>query len=279
VFEIFDPKAWAFQFGLKGWSDTDRFAFEKRFIGIAIASEGGLTESDGNLYCFDRVSPRTRFARARAFDNGADFRGYRYFARYKKAQVDSVITLVNDLCDTLGIKRRIPKDYLRFHGRDLKDFEGVVGHIHVRPDKTDPIPDDRFWQRVIDECGLDTVAVGAQVIAETDLATATATAAANGTPSAPSTSDVGQVDLVQLFEDNVQQIFKMDLMSGAMVKQLILELQQPGRDTHIRLRDAEVDGHTVFYSVVEGNPELVTGIANALDVFSEVTASKLVVLS
>ncbi|MFV1980941.1 MAG: N-acetylmuramoyl-L-alanine amidase, partial [Rhodothermia bacterium] len=59
VFEIFDPKAWAFQFGLKGWSNTDRFSFEKRFIGIEIASEGGLTESDGNLYCFDRVSPRT----------------------------------------------------------------------------------------------------------------------------------------------------------------------------------------------------------------------------
>lgn len=259
VFEIFDPKAWAFQFGLKGWSTPDRFAFEKRFIGIEIASEGGLTESEGNLYCFDRVSTRTRFARTRAFDSGADFRGYRYFAQYKKAQVDSVIALVNHLCDTLEIKRQIPKNYLKFHGQDLKNFEGVIGHIHVRTDKTDPIPDNQFWERVINGCGLARVEVGA--------------------PPSRGGLDGGQVDLVSLFEDNVQQIVKMAIMSGSMVKQLILELQRPGRDTHIRLRDAEVGGHTVFYSLVEGDPALVTGIANALDVFSEVTVSKLVVLS
>ena len=100
-----------------------------------------------------------------------------------------------------------------------------------------------------------------------------------GAPAGRGSSDAGQVDLVSLFEENVQQILKMAIMSGSMVKQLILELQQPGRETHIRLRDAEVGGHTVFYSVVEGEPALVTGIANALNVFSEVTASQLVVMS
>ncbi len=57
VFEVFDPTAWAYQFGLR-WTPAARLGFEKRFIGIELASEGGLIEEAGELYCFDRVSPR-----------------------------------------------------------------------------------------------------------------------------------------------------------------------------------------------------------------------------
>src|SRR2546423_12042877 len=38
IFEVFDPQAWSWQFGLE-WEDPDRTNFEKRFIGIEIASE------------------------------------------------------------------------------------------------------------------------------------------------------------------------------------------------------------------------------------------------
>jgi hypothetical protein len=48
VYEVFDPKGWAYQFGL-GWPQKDKIAFEKRFIGIEIASEGALRESGGNF--------------------------------------------------------------------------------------------------------------------------------------------------------------------------------------------------------------------------------------
>ena len=87
------------------------------------------------------------------------------------------------------------------------------------------------------------------------------------------------MEVDQLFEDNVEQIVVMANMSGSMVKHLILELKQPGRDTRIRLFDAEPEGHTVFYEVVEGNSDLVIGLAEALMVFSEVTATKLTVLT
>ena len=257
IFEIFDPKAWAWQFGLKGWGDA-RVPFEKRFIGIEIASEGGLVENEGKLYCFDRIHDRTWFSWDNAFDCGKGFRGYRYFARYKNAQVDAVIRLVNHLCETFPIPRRMPKNYLAYYGTDLRDFQGVIGHIHVRKDKSDPIPDDRFWHRVIAECSLETVAIGTEVEAPL-VAPATAPAA----------------DLEALWENNVHQIVQMHLMAGSMVKQVLLELKK--RDTYIRLRDAH--GHTVSYDMVEGDPNLVIGLAMALGAFAEATASKLVVHS
>ena len=265
VFEIFDPEAWAFQFGLRGWPDAERFAFERRFIGIEIASEGGLIESDGKLYCFGTVSNRTWFSRERAFDFGTPYRGFRYFAKYTPEQVSATIDLVNHLCGRFGIPRRVPSDFLRFYGRDLSDFEGVIGHVHVRPDKTDPLPDVNFWNAIAAGCGLAKVAIGAPVPGD-------------GMPDVPVTPAGSQVDLVQLFEDNVQEILKMESMSGSMVKQLILELQQPGRATFLRLHDAVTDGHEVRYEVVQGDATLVTGIAGALQVFEEVTPDKLVVL-
>ena len=57
VYQVFEPTAWAFQFGLK-WPPARQMKFEQRFIGIEIASEGGLTEFDGDLYCFDEAGLR-----------------------------------------------------------------------------------------------------------------------------------------------------------------------------------------------------------------------------
>ena len=39
-------------------------------MGIELASEGGLFEADGNLYSFDRISPKTLKPRPEAFDFG-----------------------------------------------------------------------------------------------------------------------------------------------------------------------------------------------------------------
>lgn len=259
IFEIFDPEAWAWQFGLRGWGN-DRVPFEKRFIGIEIASEGGLTEHDGELYCFDRVSPRTTFDRDDAFDHGTPYRGYRYFARYTDAQIDAVGQLVNHLCDTFSIPRRVPNDYRSYYGPKLRDFQGVIGHVNVRRDKSDPIPDDEFWNRIISACTLQLTAIG--IDEEEDA-------------RVPASS--GTADLDALWDDNVKQIMAMQRMAGSMVKQILLELKKPGRDTHVRLHDAQ--GHTVFYKVVQGDPALVTGLALALGAFAEVTSEKLVVHS
>ena len=243
IYQAFDAKGWAFQFGLK-WGDPARTTFEKRFIGIEIASEGGLIESGGNLYCFNTVSARTLKKREETFDYGKPYRDYRYFDKYEQAQIDSVVELVNYLCDTFAVERKIPSGYKNYCGEKLKDFKGVIGHVNVRDDKSDPLPDDSFWQRVIDECSLQTVNTGG----------------ANEPAKALLTPD----EIKNLFDKNKEQFGVMNTAAGNMVKGLLWELQDAGRNTYIRLKDAVVNGHVVFYELVQGDHSLIDLAAQSL---------------
>jgi hypothetical protein len=86
---VFDPTAWAFQFGLE-WTPVQQRRFEQRFIGIELASEGALIEHLGKLYCFDRISEKTLKPRNEVYDHGTAYRGYRYFDLYQPPQVDQL---------------------------------------------------------------------------------------------------------------------------------------------------------------------------------------------
>ncbi len=261
IFEVFDPKCWAWQFGLRQpeWSNADRIAFEKRFIGIEIANAGGLFESDGKLYRFDQISEGTRVRRADAFDFGRKYRQtYRYFERYTKAQIDAVVDLVNTLCDRFAIPRAIPQSPLDYFGNKLRDFEGIIGHTMVRRDKSDPIPDLDFYHRVIDGCGLAEVPIGSErpvaVLVDSQMLT--------------------EREIEALLDAAALEIDKMHVPSGSMVKALIMELRREGRDTYIRLHDAAPDGHVVGYEFVRGDPRLVVQLGHALG-FKEVTEDRL----
>ncbi len=256
VFEVFDPTGWAWQFGLR-WSDAKRIHFERRFIGIEICSEGGLLESGGRLYCFDRVSPRTEKARADAFDFGRDYRGYRWFDRYEPAQIDSLCTLVNELCARFGIPRRAPRPFIEHHGEALADFEGIIGHAMVRPDKTDPIPDLALWDRLARDCGVAPFDAGAEDAVSRGL-----------------TRD----EIDALFEHNARQIDVMNIAAGSMVKGLIMELERDGRNTFVRLNNPTPNGHAVDYAYVQGDRSLIGRIARALG-FASVTDTRLEVRS
>jgi len=148
VYEVFDHKYWAYHLGLNGIFGVN----DKRSIGIEIASEGGLIKSsDGKLYCFDRVNPRTEF-KDEYYDYGRLWRGYRYYAAYTPPQLDSVIALINCLCNIYGIKRQTPKAHYSYSS-DLYEYEGVIGHHHVRGDKSDIHP-GFDWNRLIEEVNL-----------------------------------------------------------------------------------------------------------------------------
>jgi hypothetical protein len=67
----------------------------------------------GDLYCFDRISPRTRKAKREAFDYGQPYRGYQWFDRYSTAQLTALGDLVDDLCTRFAIP--------------LARFKGVIG--------------------------------------------------------------------------------------------------------------------------------------------------------
>ncbi len=251
VFEVFDAQHWAYQFGLR-WPRAQKIAFEKRFIGIELASEGGLIEVDGNLYCFDRVSPRTLKSRDEAFDYGREYRGYRYFDKYEPAQLDSLMELINDLCDRFNVPRRAPSGFFDFYGDRLSRFQGLIGHTMVRADKSDPAPDINLWNRILNECEVQAVDIG------------------EGTPKKKLT----EPEIEALFRQNMQELNKMYVAAGSMVKGLIMELERGDRRTYIRLKDAVPNGHVVHYELVQGDPKLVFSIARALG-FKEVTDSKL----
>ncbi len=252
VYELFDPAAWAWQFGLR-WPQRQKIDFEKRFIGIEIASEGGLTEYEGELYCFDRISPRTRKRREEAFDYGRDYRGYRYFDKYEPAQIDSLVQLIDELCNRFEIARAVPENYFDYYGEKLKKFRGIIGHAMVRMDKSDPAPDEAMWQRIVTDCGVQPVVIGE-------------------TGSAGNRLTREQIE--QLFRENMEQINKMNVSAGSMVKGLLMELERAGRKTYLRLRDPEPDGHVVYYDLVQGDKNLVFRIARALG-FMSVTENRL----
>jgi hypothetical protein len=89
---------------------------------------------------------------------------------------------------------------------------------------------------------------------------------------------MNRTEIEELFQHNVQQIDRMNIAAGSMVKGLILELERKNRDTYIRLRNPDPDGHTVEYDFVSGDRSLVGRIARALG-FQTVTDSLLEVRS
>jgi len=243
VYQVFAPTEWAFQFGLK-WPAAERLKFEQRFIGIELASEGALIELNGRLYCFDRISAKTEKPRAETFDYGTEYRGYRYFDKYEPPQLDSLVALINHLCDTYSIERRVPYPPLDFYGDRLVDFKGIIGHAMVRSDKTDPAPMLSFWDRLIADCRLTRMP----------------------NPQAAESEDPVLTDdeLERLFVSNIEQFRTLDVAAGSLVKGLLMELER--RDTYIRLFYAEPGGHRVEYEFLSGDKDLVKRLAAAFGI-------------
>jgi len=153
IHEVFHPECWAYHLGYGSRMD------EKRSIGIELASEGALVERGGELYCFDRVSERTRFTDD-VFDLSSPWRGYRYFAAYAEAQLAATIELVGDLLRRFSIPPAVFRDVLT--GTPSKFdvnhrlWNGIIGHAHVRDDKTDVHP-GFDWNRLIAELKLQRI--------------------------------------------------------------------------------------------------------------------------
>jgi len=148
IFEVFDPKYWAYHLGLKGTNG----AVDKRSIGIEIASEGGLMQRNGELYCFGKISERTRFTQD-YYECPEPWRGYRFFDAYAEAQTEAVTDLINDLCHQFQIPRKTPANHVDADNT-CRVYEGIIGHHHLRPDKSDIHPGFP-WQRLMDTCRLE----------------------------------------------------------------------------------------------------------------------------
>jgi len=136
VFEVFDPEYWCYHLKV---GDPE---MDARSIGIELASEGALTRVGEWLYAFDGKKRLYSLVddKEKYYDHGDDWRGYQYFDAYDDAQIESVIKLADYLIEKFGIPRRMPANHLAEARTKLWDFKGIIGHHHVRADKTDLHP-------------------------------------------------------------------------------------------------------------------------------------------
>lgn len=136
ILEVFPPECWAYHLGLK----RTRGAVDKRSIGIELASEGPLLHRAGNFYAFGRLSERTLFS-GEVYDNHFAYREqYRYFAAYTNPQIQATAVLVDMLIRRWGIPRVMPRNSFKADFEKYRAYKGVLGHAHLRTDKTDPHP-------------------------------------------------------------------------------------------------------------------------------------------
>ncbi len=74
------------------------------------------------------------------YDHGVEWRGYRFFDEYERAQIESLTQLCEYFVPVfLTIPRRTPINHIEFN-RKLYQLNGVIGHHQVRTDKTDVHP-------------------------------------------------------------------------------------------------------------------------------------------
>ena len=81
-------------------------------------------------------------------------------------------------------------------------------------------------------------------------------------------------EIAELKKANNAEFLKMDRDAGNVISHLLYELQNQQPVVYIRLSNAELQGTTVYYEVVEGDPEEVLLWAETLN-FSSWDAEKL----
>ena len=132
IIELFDPKFWAWHIG-KGSTTLNN----KSSIGIEIVCAGQLWKKGDKYFWFDGTHPFTR--ENEIFDNKKLWRGSQYFAKYTNEQISAVKDLLNYLF------QRFPTIEKKFsntfdYNKNYFQFNGVVHHANLRPDKTDLSP-------------------------------------------------------------------------------------------------------------------------------------------
>ena len=70
-------------------------------------------------------------------------------------------------------------------------------------------------------------------------------------------------EIDKLFNSNMEELNKMNVASGSMVKAFLQAIESNGA-TYVRLNNAVVQGHCVNYTLVEGDQTTIKNVAAAL---------------
>ena len=141
IFEIFDPKFWAWHLGVK--DDV----IEKRSIGIEICNWGKLEKRDddhlytwsgknlGNVETLAHAGTLAQFL--------TPWREAHYYEAYSQDQIDAVCGLVPWICEKYQIPNDLPEKRHLTGPANLPKwlaFRGVIHHAMIRKDKQDITP-------------------------------------------------------------------------------------------------------------------------------------------
>lgn len=139
VYEVFDPKYWAYHLGIKG-AAAQSHKHDKRSIGIEIVNMGPLKRRGDTLCAWPKnfTQPFCSVADTDKYVT-APFRGFSAYARFPEAQRHSVGNLIEVLSVDFGISAIAPPTDKR-DDCDLAFFDewtGIASHQNFRADKFD----------------------------------------------------------------------------------------------------------------------------------------------
>ena len=135
IYQHFDPIYWIYHLGLK---TTTNKKMNSESIGIELCNEGPLRKMpDGTFKWFDG---KISYLRPKDIPVQNPWRGHEYWAPYSDAQMKALIWLVNHLCKTYYISKKLV-EHDEFDESLLDgNFSGIYTHTNVRKDKTDVSP-------------------------------------------------------------------------------------------------------------------------------------------
>jgi hypothetical protein len=126
ILQTFDSdKMWAWHLKVEG------IAIEKRSIGIELINIGPVAKtSTGYMDTYGKTFDGT------SVEDVGEWRDFRYFIKYTDKQYKSLSDLINHLCSKHNIPKVVSPDFFTTV-KSNETFNGIIGHISVRSDKTD----------------------------------------------------------------------------------------------------------------------------------------------
>lgn len=130
VFELFNPKYWAYHTGTGNRNNID-----KRSIAIEIVNEGTLDKIGDKFYWFDGKHEY----HGNPMKLNRSWRNHLYFAEYTEAQIKAAIELIFHLFkDFPGIGKSFSNTFS--FSESFFYTNGIIMHCNIRTDKTDLSP-------------------------------------------------------------------------------------------------------------------------------------------
>jgi N-acetyl-anhydromuramyl-L-alanine amidase AmpD len=133
IHQCFSSAHWAHHLGTHYPNNTE---LNKHSIAIEICNWGALKEKGNKYYSsFKKEVPAEE-----VIDYGIAFRGFRYYQRYKKVQLESLELLLNYLYDRYQIPKTYNSDMWDICPKAIKGEPGIFSHVSYRKDKSDCHP-------------------------------------------------------------------------------------------------------------------------------------------